>query len=716
MLKKIQNLNSRFGLLFLFAIVASGFNVNSVSAQMAYVSSEVLNVSPPMIGVNTLQGRVAVIRVVTSGTGTLNISQISIGTGNTNLANIDNAQIFYTGSTLTFNNTDQFGLTLAASTSALNFTGNASLGTGNNYFWVTYDIPATAQEDTLNVVVNSITVGGIPQVPSPNQPTIKRYIKTPFSGTYTIGTGGDFALLSIAVSNLNTRGLSGNTDFKIISDINETTSSSMIEWPEIGVGNYTLTISPDSAVLRTISTSGTTLLLMSGADRVIIDGRHNGSGKYLMLQNTNGGQSICVFFNTSLSNTNGCNNSVLRNCILSSGTTTHTFAINVQIGATGHNNLLITENECRKGYYGVSVGVPVGASQANSLYNGIVISNNIIGGTLPGEFINNNGIRLWNTDGAILSNNEIRNIQTASAINNAGIDVTNNSINATVSGNKIYSIRNSHASGYGSSGIALTGGDGHLVYNNLIYDVDALSFSAGHVRSTYGIRVSTGANHQIYHNSISLSGTSTATAANASHGIGLIGGTIINLRNNIIENKQTGPIGFKSYGYYQSAASSIAISNHNNYFVDGSNAILAYLSGSDRATLADVQTATMQDVNSFFGNPDFDANWVPQSCFANNTAEPILNITTDINGITRDSMPDMGAIEYSPVLPNAPTVTSPMLTCMNDAPAQLTASVANAANWYVSANGGTGVSIAPTPSTSTAGNTSFWVSDTISST
>jgi hypothetical protein len=708
---------SRIVYLFVSALIFIGFSSEKTLAQMAYVSSEVTSVAPQMVGVNTLQARVALLNVVTTGTtNPLTLSQIEVGIGQTNLINVLNVEVFYTGSTATFNNTTPFGQGLAPTLSALIFTGSQALGAGNNYFWITYDIPATAIEDSLYVLVNNIVINSSNYSPSPNTPSAKRFIKLPLSGSYTVGTGGDFELLSAATSNINIRGLSGNTEFKIISNITETVAASLNEWQELGTGNYTLTIVPDDAQLRTITSSASTLFLMSGADRVIIDGRYNGSGKYLAFNNTNIAQSICVFFNTSVSNTNGCNNSIVRNCIFYSGTLTHTFAVNVHMGATGHNNILITENECKKGYYGINIGVPVGSNQANALYNGIVVTNNIIGGTSAAETITANGIRMWNTDGALINGNEIRNIITSSAINNAGIDLSTNAVNAIVTGNKIYGIRNNHASGYGASGIALTGGGGHQIINNLVYDIDAFSFSAGNIRSVYGIRASSGANHQVFHNTISLSGVSQATAANVSHGIGFIGATAADFRNNIIENKMAGPAGFKSYGIYQSASSTISASNSNNYFVDGPNSTLAFLNGSDRVSLADVQAALGQDLNSFFGNPDFDANWVSQSCFANNTAEPLANISEDFAGALRSTTPDMGAIEYSPQLPAPPVVITPVFDCRGNASNPLSATVLNAANWYNDSISGQFSGTTPIPSTATAGVFSYWVSDSIAST
>ena len=60
----------------------------------------------------------------------------------------------------------------------------------------------------------------------------------------------------------------------------------------------------------------------------------------------------------------------------------------------------------------------------------------------------------------------------------------------------------------------------------------------------------------------------------------------------------------------------------------------------------------------------------------------------------------------------APTVTSPVKYCLNDTATALAATGTDLL-WYDVATGGTGSATAPTPLTTTAGNTSYWVSQTL---
>ena len=63
-------------------------------------------------------------------------------------------------------------------------------------------------------------------------------------------------------------------------------------------------------------------------------------------------------------------------------------------------------------------------------------------------------------------------------------------------------------------------------------------------------------------------------------------------------------------------------------------------------------------------------------------------------------------------LPSAPTVTSPVQLCQNQATAPLTAT-GSGLLWYANSTGGTGSTTAPTPSTGTTGSTTYYVSQTV---
>ncbi len=121
------------------------------------------------------------IKVVASGCdGNLAATNFNISmTGTTNLADVSNAKLWYTGSSATFATTTQYDVTKTAS-ATLSFTGNQALLADTNYFWLTYDLATNATlGNSIDAVVNSVTVGGVAQVPSITSPTGSRLINFP---------------------------------------------------------------------------------------------------------------------------------------------------------------------------------------------------------------------------------------------------------------------------------------------------------------------------------------------------------------------------------------------------------------------------------------------------------------------------------------------------------------------------------------------------------
>ena len=179
------------------------------------------------------------------------------------------------------------------------------------------------------------------------------------SGTKTVGSGGDYPSLSGAgglFAALNGAVLTGNVVVNITSDLTEDGSVTLepMDWTSIRAGNYTLTIQPDSATMRTISGSATAgLITLNGADRVTIDGRFGGSGRYLTFRNTNTGTSAStiLFINDASNNT-------VRNCVVEGASTSIARGVILfSTGAvTGNDNNLITGCQVRD--LSTAAGVP----------------------------------------------------------------------------------------------------------------------------------------------------------------------------------------------------------------------------------------------------------------------------------------------------------------------------------------------------------------------
>ncbi|MCU0441863.1 MAG: T9SS type A sorting domain-containing protein [Bacteroidia bacterium] len=136
------------------------------------------------------------------------------------------------------------------------------------------------------------------------------------SGNFNVGVGQPFTTLTGTngmFSYLNAAVIGGNVTVTITSDIEEPGTNALNPMVETGAGNYTVTIVPDSAVVRSITgsiaTANSAVIRINGADRVNIDGSHGGSGRYLRFMNRTNGAATINYLNDADFNT-------LANCII----------------------------------------------------------------------------------------------------------------------------------------------------------------------------------------------------------------------------------------------------------------------------------------------------------------------------------------------------------------------------------------------------------------
>ncbi|MGC9330813.1 MAG: GEVED domain-containing protein [Bacteroidales bacterium] len=170
-------------------------------------------------------------------------------------------------------------------------------------------------------------------------------ISSGLSGTYTVGTAGDYTTLKAAFDDINVYGLSGDTYLKVISNTTETAEASLNEWVDCaGNSGYTVTIYPTGAT-RTISGNiATSLVTLNGADNVTIDGRLDmtGTENSLVFSNSNTSGATLEFTNAA------CNNTV-QYATIRGATVSETNGVVYfgTAGATGNNNNTIMECDIR---------------------------------------------------------------------------------------------------------------------------------------------------------------------------------------------------------------------------------------------------------------------------------------------------------------------------------------------------------------------------------
>ena len=146
----------------------------------------------------------------------MSLTQIIMTMAGTNpTADVSNIHIYYTSTTNTFSNTNEFvvgGTAPAAGNITLN--GSQALASGTNYFWIAYDMNSAAtvgdNVDALLVAANSVTIGGVTRSPAANNP----------AGTRTIAACPSYPGAS-----------AGNLKFWVKSDVG-VTGTSVTSWAD----------------------------------------------------------------------------------------------------------------------------------------------------------------------------------------------------------------------------------------------------------------------------------------------------------------------------------------------------------------------------------------------------------------------------------------------------------------------------------------------------
>ena len=177
-----------------------------------------------------------ILRIGVVGT---NATQFVLRTdGTTNVADITNAQLWYTGTSATFATTTPFGSAIATPPIAgtdMIFDGNQALTACSiNYFWLTYDLPAGATNaNVVDAILQSATLDGTNYVPAVTNPTGSRSILGNCAAPLNQPTGLFFNVATSAypVSGFFTAstGLPAADNYLIIRSTSSTLSASPVD-------------------------------------------------------------------------------------------------------------------------------------------------------------------------------------------------------------------------------------------------------------------------------------------------------------------------------------------------------------------------------------------------------------------------------------------------------------------------------------------------------
>lgn len=172
---------------------ATGQKYSWTPNNMVYSSSTCAQPNTSTVSLCDIDQDIISIDIVnTGGCGSpLSVTQFIINANGTTsvLGDISLIHLFYTGNSSTFSAANEFvvgGVAPAAGSITLN--GNQSLSTGDNYFWIAYDInPAATVGNVVDAQCTQLTVAGVNHVPTVTNPAGSRSIVAcsayPGSGT-----------------------------------------------------------------------------------------------------------------------------------------------------------------------------------------------------------------------------------------------------------------------------------------------------------------------------------------------------------------------------------------------------------------------------------------------------------------------------------------------------------------------------------------------------
>jgi hypothetical protein len=470
-------------------------------------------------------------------------------------------------------------------------------------------------------------------------------------GTYTVGTGGNFATIQEVFNKLETDGVAGNVTLELIDELYTAPTDSFgfkLNGLIPGAGpNSRVTIRPAENKNVVLEGNGFRVMCLLNTSYVTIDG-----------VDLNGATTLTfhALHNSAYS---------WNDCLVLLYDSDHNIVQNITF---------IDEDFYRAG---ISIWLDSntsGAPDSNLMYNnfvkkgtamylnapasgGIRPKGNIIRGNLIGsesDSLISWGIQLTRCNNTIVENNHVQNIKIMNTITDQIILGINSYAGSgdIIRNNVVHNLKAS--SGYSSVGILLSGesGSNNMVYNNMVYDIQSSSTSSD--SRVTGIQIFNQTNPKIYYNTVYLSGTGANHLGSAAFYIyGAWGASSgVDLKNNIFVNtRDESP--YCASAIYDYTASNLT-SDYNDLYYDASNTnnCLVRISNIKYNTIADWQ-ATGKDLHSVTEIPHFMSSTdlhidETKRTFLESHGTPIAGITVDFDGQTRHATtPDIGADEFN---------------------------------------------------------------------
>jgi hypothetical protein len=332
--------------------------------------------------------------------------------------------------------------------------------------------------------------------------------------------------------------------------------------------------------------------------------------------------------------------------------------------------------------------ITISGNTIANLFNGMTFTSASAGMT--------RGIRVYSGSSISISSNSIYSLSTSQQMTGAisagssahsitGIDL-NNSATINVTGNTIYDLVNTSASGavsvlgiYCQTSTSVAG----IFEKNYIHSFKTVSNAAIQtgLNINYGlctmrnnvIRLGTDEDNNsitsatqingilkttysicnFYFNTVYILGSGVADGAVFTYAFNEISHSAEtrDIRNNLFVNSRSGGLNAKHYAVkiIGTTANQAGLTcNYNDLFVSGTGGIIGYYNSADQVLMSNWRTATGKDANSLNIDPQFTSSTdlMPMNA-AIAAGTPISGITLDFTGLTRNTItPSIGAYEY----------------------------------------------------------------------
>jgi len=478
------------------------------------------------------------------------------------------------------------------------------------------------------------------------------------AGTYTIGTGGNFATIQEAFDKLEADGIAGPVTLELIDNLYIAPTGLygyVLNGPISGAGSASrVTLRPADNMDVTIQGDGEAVLVFNDVSYLTIDGINLQGATRLKVhafynnQGTQWNDAIDFYGNSDYVQ--------VKNLTASSDDISRYSA-----------GIFFSQKNQSAPDSGLVSGVFVPVANAgiyllgDGTYNptGFVISNNHMGS--PNDSLSSWGIQNQTADGTIIENNHIENMRKGNffyglyfiygiqSFNSDNVIIRNNVVHNIVATNGPTRLQ-----GIFVSGDVGERGSNNWIYNNMVYDIRT---SVSNVEWLAGIFVGDHNNPKIEFNSVNLTEGNDNSPTSGSAAV-WIHPTVTSptIRNNILVNTRDESPYCASTIY--AATSTNLTSDYNDLFYQTNQYNCLVRIGSTKYhTLADWQATgkdqhSLNEIANFISPTDLHIN-NNYNTLLDGRATPIAGITLDFDGETRNTTsPDIGADEFD-LNPNA---------------------------------------------------------------